>query len=397
MLESASIESQIIDTLISIHSRIAKKDDLTCSANSGLGMLALLADAVYQFGGDKLWLDRVREHLAAGVAKLSNESLSTSFYNSAPGFGWVIGKLYRTSGFDDGAEVVDGIASSYCEVLESKPNIGYDLINGLAGLSVFARVASRETGDRLQNQVWESLERTATSTPGFSWINQYSKDVGANLGLAHGIPGVIASQAAALIGGWNNKDAEAAVIRGGRWLKLQQMEVSGHKGFPYSSGGTELARLGWCYGIPSVAVCYAWLAQLERSHQKDVLECILEAEAMRNGVSHGITDACICHGEAGWAYVGARISEWLLAGGIGSVDLPSAAQDQQRLESRIEDRVTGSIPHLMNGKVTSLDTLLEGAAGAWLSLAGIHNNRCRTWEGILLLDFPSPTSGSQAL
>lgn len=379
----------IIATLTTIHQRLAAQNNLTCSANSGYGLLALVADALFQMTGASHWQSTARCHLASGVELLASEPLSTSFYRSAPGFGWVVGQLWRGLDYHEGNDVVETIASTYNQVLEQKQGTKFDLIDGLAGLSILARVAPKPLFCAMMDNIWLLLQQTATTTAGFAWIKPGIDDVGADLGLAHGSPGVMAALAAALTHGWDNSYAAQAAIRGGHWLRKYLSMVDDQLGLPYNAGASSPARLGWCYGLPSSAICFAWLAALEPEFQADVIACGHATETLRGSSLHGINDACICHGEASWAYIGPRLIESLGDALPKGFTYANAQADQVRILACEQARMTGAIPHHLPNRVVTFDTILEGAAGVWLALAGLQNPRCRAWEAMMLLDFPN--------
>jgi Lanthionine synthetase C-like protein len=164
--------------------------------------------------------------------------------------------------------------------------------------------------------------------------------------------------------------------------------VDGQFGFPYSVGESIPARLGWCYGMPSSATCFAWLAKLDQQFIPDVIDCGQDADAIRASEFHGITDACICHGEAGWAYIGARLVESLGQAVPPGFTFLTAQASFNLIAARTKDKESGTILHHVNAGTQVMDTVLEGAAGVWLAIAGLQDARCRKWEGMMLLDFP---------
>lgn len=385
---SSDVRSLTVSTLAAVHRRLEQKPALTCSSNSGYGLLALLSHALWVLTGDDAWREHCRRHLDSGVESMQREQLSTSFYRSAPGFGWALAKLGPEVGFEPTLEVVDELAATYQQVLQRQKKISFDLIDGLAGLAVLAREASPSIRDGLLDQIWINLRCLAPTTSGFAWVEPGADDRGADLGLAHGAPGVLAALAAAQLQGWPNGAARNAVLEGGEWLQTLRSENDGVSGYPYRVGGKDPARLGWCYGSASLAVCYSWLAALDVRFRADAIACALDAERQRFSACHGIVDACVCHGESSWAYMGVRLSEVFQGFGCEPVPLIAAARDRIAIESRRDDQLSGTVPHVVGARAEIFDTLLEGAAGVWLAIAGLQDSRCRVWEGMMLLDLP---------
>lgn len=376
--------------LENVHRRIqASPTPLTSSACRGHGLLAMVSEALHSLSGSEEWRQRANAHLDAGIQSLNNEKVSTSFYRSAPGFGWVLSKVSTRTQFIGAADIVESLAEVYLQALHGNAPISHDLVNGLAGLIVFARATREPMRSRLLDCIWNRLRAAAHSDPNLAWLIKGVHWQGADLGIAHGAPGIIASLAAALIGGWTNDDALESVLAGGAWLRTQRSEFAGIGGYPYKAGDTGIARLGWCYGSSSVAICYAWLTSLDPSYARDVEQSLADSAALRLGEMHEISDACICHGEAGWSYIGRRLSELTGRTQDPSV-LASAMSDHQALLMRSDEHAEGAVLHaLPSAEPRVFDTLLEGAAGAWLGMAGTTEPNCRLWEGMLLLDFPT--------
>lgn len=374
--------------LIKVIRHLETTGPMGCSANGGYGLLALLAESLFALTADEQWREAGCRYLSQGVTLLSSERLSTSLYRSAPGLGWVIGRLSPSLQFRDGLELVVSLTSTYSQLLKRQQPIGFDLINGLAGLAVFARVAPEPYRSQLLDQVWENLCRISANNAGFRWITPGTADAGADLGIAHGITGVIAALAAAVVDGWDNPAAAAAAVRGGHWLRAQRLGNHAGGGFPYKVGETVNARLGWCYGAPSVAICFAWLSALDPAFLSDTIACANMSESIRGSPFHAMRDACVCHGTGGWAYIGTRMMEFFRAVHGAPIVLPSVAADTWSIPLQTNRFSDGTIPHQLDTGAVVYDTLLEGAPGVALALAGLQSRACRHWEGFMLLDFP---------
>src|SRR5262249_11089470 len=148
----------------------------------------------------------------------------------------------------------------------------YDLIMGLVGYGIYALERwPRGLSVRILQLVVEHLVAGAEpANPGYTWTTPpsvmpaYQRRLAPrgyrNLGLAHGIPGILALMArASRVGLLSDKDAR--VLEGGvEWLLQSQRERTNGLKYPSWIVAEEQdarrdgeARLGWCYGDLGVA------------------------------------------------------------------------------------------------------------------------------------------------
>src|SRR5262249_12379647 len=131
-----------------------------------------------------------------------------------------------------------------------------------------------------------------------------------NLGLAHGVPGVIALLGAACAAGVGVATARPLLDGAVRWL-LAQQEPDG-AGFSYciqpGASHPRSPRLAWCYGDPGVAAAVLLAARCvgELAWEREALAVALRAAA-RPPDQAGVQDAGLCHGAAGLGHLFNRL------------------------------------------------------------------------------------------
>lgn len=370
-----------------IYHLVGKENTLTVGVGDGYAMLAWHCWGAYEMSGDLKWKVRSIESLEKSLAALGNSKLNTSLYASAPGVGWTLAKLGPLLEIPQYESNLAEIGKVYQSALEAAKNPKFDLIVGLAGLLVFASGLAAEQRNSLTEVIFAHLQKVRE--PGFQWISPFSETTeGANLGIAHGVPGMIAALCAARASGWDSRMCDAALSDAESWLWDQKRTFVDGDGWPYNSGEHQpRSRLAWCYGSASVAISYAWLKK-ERAHLQprfDEIAAICVAE--RNLPSHGIEDLSLCHGNAGWAYMAQRFSE--VCSDKKTVLALTNSRDSELLICRpaIEvesDEAWMKLAPKARGEALSL---LCGATGLALAVSGIENKACREWQGLLLLDF----------
>jgi lantibiotic modifying enzyme len=252
---------------------------------------------------------------------------------------------------------------------------------------------------RLEEEAQHSSEGTSWLAP----VNDGSRPGDFNLGMAHGIPGVVALLARAVAARVERKRAFALLSDSVRWLRVQRLPQELGGGFPATiSRGESPAptRVAWCYGDPGVAA--ALLAAAKVLEQPD-----LEKEAIDLAVSAAarplseslIADAGICHGAAGVGQLYNRFFQM-----TGHPALGKAARDffAQAIELRRPGTgIAGYAPAPAPGSedTSGIDQkdagLITGAAGIALALLSAISPVAPEWDRIFFMDL-QVRAGSRA-
>jgi hypothetical protein len=199
---------------------------------------------------------------------MRNNSAPASLYDGLTGVGWVIAhlddKLPGLDGADDLAEIDDILLDH----LDQSPWPGpYNLCDGLVGFGVYAlerlpRPAAVACLKRVIDRLGETAEQrsngiTWASSP--AWLVPHLREERPrpyyDLGLAHGVPGVIALLGRACTAGVAGAIARPLLDEAVRWL-LNQGPADRKAGFPGHLGpglAPVSAPCEWCYGDPGIA------------------------------------------------------------------------------------------------------------------------------------------------
>jgi lantibiotic modifying enzyme len=347
-----------------------------------------------------------RRFLEESIELLPDKTMDDSLYCGFSGVAWTTEHLLRISGEDPGDDPVAGIDEALVEFLENEDfHPAYDLLGGLAGLGVYAlEREGRPLAGRIASLVLDRLEAMARpQSTGISWPSgsrtrrAVRDDAPAdetyfNLGLSHGVPGVI---------GILSRFARIAELRPKAlhllegavdWFLLQRLPDGAGGAFPdyiVHDAAPEPARVAWCYGDPGVAAAMLAAARaLDRSE--------LGAEALR--ISHlaatrplartEVVDTGLCHGSAGLAHLYHRLHR-------ATGDAPCADAAQQWFEcclERVTDRPaiagfpTFSFDRKREGEFIEDPAWLTGAAGVGLALLAAITDQEPEWDRLLLLD-----------
>jgi hypothetical protein len=344
-------------------------------------------------------------HAAAAVA---DQPAAASLHSGLAGVGWAIahlqGRLPGLGGEDDLAEIDDVLLE---HLGRSRWDEDYDLINGLVGFGVYAlerlpRPAAVACLGRVIDRLAETAEHKA---PGVTWWTNPAWLVAEtqekfphgyyNLGLAHGVPGVIALLGQACAAGVALPKARPLLEGAVRWLLAQQ--GPGGFGFWVAPEAQERpARLAWCYGDPGVAAALLGAARGvgQPAWERQALAMARRA-AKRPAAESGVVDAGLCHGAAGLGHLFNRMYQ-----ATGEPRLAEAARSwfARTLEMGRPGRGVGGYEAWVpgdGGKNTWVAEagLLTGAAGIALGLLAAATTIEPAWDRVLLVAIPPAAGG----
>jgi lantibiotic modifying enzyme len=295
--------------------------------SSGLAGMALFHAYFHRTFGHGPSEERAQELLFRAMDLLAETPQAPSLFGGFTGVAWALHHLGREVGLSQGEDEeatvsVDELLLSH--VGRSPWHGPYDLIDGLVGYGVYAceRIGSR-WGRALLEQVVLRLEERAVSRDGGltwhtppeempDWQRALYPQGYYNLGVAHGVPGVLLLLSRACVHGVVADRARVLLEGAVRWLLAQRDTGDTRAGFAtVVSAGAPVrrpSRIGWCYGDLGLSVA---LLQTARSLGEDAWA----QEALRAGrraaerplEESGVRDAGLCHGAAGNAHLFHRL------------------------------------------------------------------------------------------
>jgi hypothetical protein len=293
--------------------------------HAGLAIVHAALDVAFPGTGHARRATRSLERALGAVA---SRTMGPSLWSGIAGVAWAT-ELLRG---DPRVPPEDDVLAPIDEALEghlasSSPwDEPYDLMDGLVGLGVYAlERVPRASGVRLVELVVRRLAETARSrSPGVAWRSdpawvpppfRGTPHPAWNLGVAHGVPGVVALLArvvAAEVPAATRRKARALLDGAAAWLLAQELPRDAEGAFARAAGRgvpREPARLAWCYGDAGVAAALlvaaraagepAWTRAARRIGRR---------AAARSVTGSGVVDAGLCHGAAGVAHAFHRIA-----------------------------------------------------------------------------------------
>lgn len=353
----------------------------------------------------------ISSHLIqSAVEDLSKSIYGPSLYSGFTGIAWAVEHIQTTDAEEDPNEDIDSILTDF---LKHRPwKSDYDLIIGLAGFGFYGlERLPRVSGRLILEQVVDHLDDLKVAMDGgFTWLTPpellppLQRAVHPqgyfNLGLAHGVPGIIALLGQAVEQGVAQEKALSLLEGAVAWLLAQKNSVDGPSCFettiPVSQEkilAPRWSRLAWCYGDLGLSIALLWAARsVGRPDWEQEAVTIALKSARRDIQTAGDVDAGLCHGSAGIAHICNRLYQ---ATGESAFRLAALTWFQRTLDYRVDGEGVAGFrtfrPSMDDQKTPKgVDTwgLLEGAVGIALALLGGLSTVTPDWDRMLAMALP---------
>lgn len=336
-----------------------------------------------------------RRHLNRAI-RSAGSGMGPSLISGFAGVAWAVEHVSHVLGFDDhdhGASVDPALVRV---LSRAGAELHYELFYGTAGLAVCSleRLPRRSARNGLRLVV-EQLERAVERANGratwFTPPDRLHEDERAeapegyyNVGVAHGVPGVLAPLAGAVAADVAADRARPLLDEAVAWILAQQLDVEEGGGFPAwipKGGKPALTRRAWCYGAPGVAGALSAAGQtLDVDEWRRCAVAVAARAAVSPEVAAEVVDAGLCHGAAGLAQVFNRIHQ--------ATDDPTLRSSALAwLERTLEmhkpgSGVAGYAALTLDGWVAE-PGFLTGAAGIGLALLAATSDIEPCWDRVL--------------
>ncbi len=331
----------------------------------------------------------------SAIEYAQSERMNLSLFTGICGVTWTLWHLAGTGAVYakrvDTSPLRDGLAAL---VAHGHDFDEFDLMRGLVGFAATALEDEEDIESRrtILRHVAQRLEARATTLEtGFIWLDSSARNghetpsqYVVNLGVAHGVAGVIVALAAGVAEG----EVQAVdVLRGAsEWLLARDLNTDdGHFAWEFDSEKDRSipTRSAWCYGDPGISSAlyvtgsYSSDAALMRAGHR-----IAATAARRKGPRINVQDAGLCHGSAGLAHI---FRGWYARSGDEVFLTAARAWYRATLDyQRPGHGIGGFTARLMEEDVPVVG-FLGGAAGVGLALLGGLTNDDTAWDRALLL------------
>jgi hypothetical protein len=344
--------------------------------------------------------------LARAMEEVAAHPYGPDLFGGFSGVAWAVARQEPEEGWGPDEDPLGEVDSALETFLSRRPPTrDYDLIRGLVGMGVYAlERAARPAAARCFEQLLAQLTETAERRDGgLTWwtppelLTPFQPDAyprgGYNLGMAHGVPGVVALLALALARGVGERARTRQLLVGAtEWLAAQRLPPGETGLFSWVIAEPEPrgpARCAWCYGEPgtSLALLAAGRALGRPEWEALALEGARLA-AVRPLEHTGVNDAGLCHGASGVGHVFNRLYQatgepWLREAAVTWLTraLDMAVPGEGVGGYRAWEKLPGQ-----EARWSAVPGVLTGAAGVALALVAGATARAPRWDRMLLAD-----------
>ncbi len=334
--------------------------------------------------------------LSDAVMRFGTGGFGPTLFGGMTRVGWTVAHV---AGGDDAEQACGLFDATLARVIEGWRG-DYDLILGLVGFGVYA-LERGAAGLPLARSVLDALEaRARPYGNGTAWHTgpellhathlAENPEGYWNLGLAHGIPGVIALLAR-FVGMGIEPARSRKLLEGAVRFLLGAVPAGARYPSWQPSAAAGSSRLAWCYGDLGVAHALLGAALIvDRPAWGTAALAIAHDCAARSAADAKISDAAFCHGASGIAHLFHR-----MARATDDALLASAARTwiDHALSMRSSAGLAG-FPRQEAGMAPEADaTILTGAAGVGLVLHAAISELEPSWDRLLLADLPTAGVG----
>lgn len=351
--------------------------------------------------------DRALDILGQSIDALAERELQPELYTGFCGIGWAVEHLNREI-FDEDEDVCGALDEALGDLLgnltEKTP---YELIGGLAGYGVYLleRLPNPDAA-RLLVRILDLLEAAAeTSEAGTTWFTppdwlpawqrELMPEGCHNLGVAHGVPGLIGFLAAAKQRGVDDPRVSSLTEGAVRWLLGQKLPQEMPARFPYmrvpGRSPEPAVTPAWCYGDLGISVMLLAAARsFSRPDWEEEALALARHVARRPTTGSKGLDSSLCHGTAGNGHLFNRLYQ-----ATGDPELRDAALgwyrralDQQNPGEGLAGFLTWVVSRPGTGDWSGHPGFLIGATGVGLALLAAVTDREPVWDRVLLAAIP---------
>jgi lantibiotic modifying enzyme len=378
------------------------------SLADGLAGVALFYAYLAQAEHNDTHAATAMELLAQTVDEVATRPLPHSLYTGLAGVAWTLSHLQGRL-FDAEADAVDVLIDEtlLADVCQTPWTHDYDLMSGLVGIGVYMaeRLPHPLAVAGLEQIVERLAERAIHHPDGVTWWTDpawLSPDGRAqlpqgcyDLGMAHGVAGVIAllSQVCAL----GCAEAKARPLLDGAvaWLLAQQLQREGRSRFPtwvQPDGTRPASRLAWCYGDLSLSLALLRAGRfVNEPAWEQTARQLARNTAQRAQAQEDVRDTGLCHGFAGIGHLFNRLYQASREAELAELARLWFARTLAQRQSG--HGIAGFLalgPESSNTLQWVADPgLLTGAAGIGLALLAAIHPLPPDWDQVMLVAVPA--------
>lgn len=320
-----------------------------------------------------------------------------TYCSGIAGFGWLLNHLQKHEFAEVDENIFSEIDKSLAGVIFEELKVGnHDYLHGSLGMFLYYidRISKKANRKIMERYVSGLNKLKRVNDNGMYW-DAYSALDGkittytANLGLSHGVPGILAVLSKYHMA---SKDELSLYLikKTSSFLLSTKNQYDMISIFPYSydtkGQKSSSSRLGWCYGDLGVAISllHAGKAVGDEYIRNEAIEIASHSLKRKDIKENSIVDAGLCHGTAGIAQI--FKSFYFETGDLKFLEAANFWFGQTiALINEREGLATGYCKWDSKIGYVNCYGMLEGISGVGLSLLSAINSTQLSWDESLLI------------
>lgn len=331
------------------------------------------------------YMESAASHLRHAMDVFDRAPLSSSLYRGITGLGWAIQNFSCPELIGDTSELLEDLDSLLAEGIEVTNNPNVDIINGIAGIGIYG--LSRGSDSESSSELWRQLFLCFKSVidPWRIGDANAPDSVFNNLGVAHGIPGLLLVTAEAARRGHLPQQSTDWVNSAMDRLWESHRVYGSRLGFPARHSASQEARLAWCYGSLGLASLFLVGAMLKPENKDRFLHLVNAAIEQHDEAAHGFRDASVCHGYAGAALAFSHFSQSIFVDEALRIRLQERALRCGTVSVGLEQRSVGAghFTFWTRDGFKPSTSLLEGSCGVAMANVAASTRQHKRWMDLL--------------
>jgi lantibiotic modifying enzyme len=291
------------------------------SSSSGISLFLFYSGKYFN---NETYFNKGSAYLNAIFRSIPDQaSVHHTFCSGLSGFGWAFNHLTATEFIEGTEEQISEMDELVFDAaLYDIDQLLYDYLHGAVGVGfyfVMKKSISEKQERYLQQLIDKLYEIRIEVDDGITWKDHFSLDeeektsgiTRYNLGLAHGIPGIVIFLCKCYERGVQTALTKKMIEDALRFVKSNKFHSTAatESFYPHwidtDKERSRNSRLAWCYGDLGIASCF-WQAGKSLNNEAwktESVEIMLHASKRRDLHKNGVLDAGICHGTAGIAHL----------------------------------------------------------------------------------------------
>ncbi|WP_343109632.1 lanthionine synthetase C family protein, partial [Salmonella enterica] len=300
-----------------LESEYGKESIYKVGLATGYPGISIMLYEAYKITGNHDYYNRANVYLSETIKIISSSPMySTSLFSGS--FGVIFALTHCSDNGRNYFNIIHSLLSQYDYIYEQQYNevsnsinqkifddFLYDTISGYSGILNTLLYVKDKYGDKIHEKLHNHIINCITILEKIVVLaihndNFKEKNILNNLGMAHGITGVINSLVSAYNRGFDKQSNDFTLKEVRNFYLNNIKEVNYIKRIPNFVNEELNHRDAWCYGTPGVAFCLKKISELMKDKDLNKISMeLLNTTLQRNVDERGLISPTLCHGYSG--------------------------------------------------------------------------------------------------